>query len=184
MRAEHCTKHGSALPFTTGNYRITTTPLNEWSYVVGDKQGVRAVCPDMTSGRRLPSIDLLLQSPTATKAKLTRAEVIALVLYTGPMVCALSSPRKLPRKLLGIKPCANSPPGAPFARFTLPAVSHIQQHPPPSSSSNLRIICLTRKHFFHYHLRASICGPKAVSLLTHCPWNAALSRIGRQARIA
>ncbi len=95
MRAEHCTKIGCSFSFTTGNYQITTTPLNEWMYVVGDKNGDRVPCPDMGSGRRLRSIEDIMQLPLATTAKLSRAEAIALVLYTGPMVRIF-----LPRSLL------------------------------------------------------------------------------------
>jgi hypothetical protein len=86
MRAEHCTKAGSSFTFTTGNYNITTTPLHEWTYVVGDKQGNRVACPDMGGGRRLPALDQLMQLPLVSKANLTRAEVVAVVMYTGPMV--------------------------------------------------------------------------------------------------
>jgi hypothetical protein len=86
MRAEHCTKEGCTFSFTTGNYHITTTPQSEWAYVVGDKQGNRVSCPDMGSGRRVPSLEELKQLPLAIKSNLTRPEIIAVVLYTGPMV--------------------------------------------------------------------------------------------------
>ncbi len=90
MRAEHCTKEGSSFSFTTGNYHITTTPHSEWAYVVGDKEGNRIPCSDMGNGRRLPSLDELLHLPLAAKSNLTRAEIIAVVMYTGPMVTTLS----------------------------------------------------------------------------------------------
>jgi hypothetical protein len=37
-------------------------------------------------GRRIPDIDQLMVLPITIKAKLCREEVIAVVLYTGPMV--------------------------------------------------------------------------------------------------
>ena len=55
-------------------------------YVVGDKQGNRVACPDLGSGRRLRDVGELMHLPLAIKSNLTRAEVIAVVLYTGPMV--------------------------------------------------------------------------------------------------
>jgi hypothetical protein len=83
MRAEHCTKAGSAAPFTTLNYRVTTTPEREWAYVVD-----RDPCPreDMDHGRRIPDIDELRKLHVARDARLSRFEIIAVVLYTGPMV--------------------------------------------------------------------------------------------------
>ena len=93
MRAEHCIKHGHSFSFTTGNYHITTTPLKEWEYVVGHKQGYPVPCPDMGSGRRLRALEELMHIPLTVKSGLTRAEVIAVVLYTGPMVFHLHSTR-------------------------------------------------------------------------------------------
>ena len=34
MRQEHCERAGCDVEFTTGNYKITTIPKNEWNYVV------------------------------------------------------------------------------------------------------------------------------------------------------
>ncbi len=86
MQLEHCSKHGCDTPFTTPNYKLTTTPRHEWDLVVhsGTTQG--ATAEEMKGNRRIPGIDDLLHSDAARKAKLTRHEVIALVLYTGPMV--------------------------------------------------------------------------------------------------
>jgi hypothetical protein len=57
--------------------------MEEWLYVVGDDKGLRAPCPDMAHGRHIISIEEHLEKPLAKKAKLTRAEMIAVVLYTG-----------------------------------------------------------------------------------------------------
>jgi hypothetical protein len=83
MCAEHTTRGGSTHTFTTGNYNITTQPLKEWSYVVGDESGLRADCPDKAHGREIKPIDELMKKPLARKAKLTEEEMIAVVLYTG-----------------------------------------------------------------------------------------------------
>jgi hypothetical protein len=89
MAAEHCSLGGCDHEFTTGNYRITTTPQKEWFYIVGDENGQRQECPesDMGHGRRIVSIDERMQEPKVVRAGLNRAEVIALVMYSGPMVC-------------------------------------------------------------------------------------------------
>ena len=59
-------------------------------YVVGGDDGLRLPCPDMLHERRIVPISQLLETNLAQLAKLTRAEMIAVVLYTGPMfvVCA------------------------------------------------------------------------------------------------
>jgi hypothetical protein len=83
MCAEHTTRGGSSFTFTTGNYKITTQPIREWLYVVGDEKGVRLECPDMGHARQIKTIDELMKKPLARKAKLTEEEIIAVVLYTG-----------------------------------------------------------------------------------------------------
>ncbi len=83
MRAEHCSLGGHDYELYASNYGITSTPAQEWRYVVGDDEGQRAPCPDMGHGRRIVSIEEHLEKPLAKKAKLTRAEMIAVVLYTG-----------------------------------------------------------------------------------------------------
>jgi hypothetical protein len=87
MCAEHTIRGGSTFTFTTGNYNITTQPLKEWSYVVGDESGRRVECPDKTHGREIKPIDALMKKPLARKAKLTEEEMIAVVLYTGEFEC-------------------------------------------------------------------------------------------------
>jgi 5-hydroxyisourate hydrolase-like protein (transthyretin family) len=85
MRSEHCSLGGHSFEFTTRNYQVTTKPHLEWLYVVGDDRGQRRPCPDMGHGRRLVPVEQLMERPLAKRAKLTRAEMIAVVLYTGPM---------------------------------------------------------------------------------------------------
>ena len=89
MRAEHCTNDGSKLSFTTPNYAITTTPENEWMLTV---EGRLCHESEMTNGRILPDINALSECPAAKKASLTKMEVVAVVLYTGPMVRNIRHP--------------------------------------------------------------------------------------------
>jgi hypothetical protein len=79
MRTEHETNTDT---FTSSNYGLTTCPRLEWTYVV---DGVSPPEDAMGHGRVLQSIDSLMALEVASQAALTRAEVIALVLYTGPM---------------------------------------------------------------------------------------------------
>lgn len=80
MRQEHCERIGCDVEFTTGNYRITTTPQREWQYVVDN-----VPCPQMEHHRRIIPIVELQQRGVSQDAKLREEEVIAVVLYTGPM---------------------------------------------------------------------------------------------------
>ena len=100
MRAEHCSLGGYDYKLYAGNYGITSKPLQEWLYVVGDDKGNRTPCPDMGHGRRIVSIEEHLEKPLAKKAKLTRAEMIAVVLYTGPMFVVYNGIlRRYPKEL-------------------------------------------------------------------------------------
>jgi ankyrin repeat protein len=87
MMREHCERAGCDLSFTTSNYKITTTPAQEWRYVAGDANGHPVPCPssDMAHGRRIVLVEELLRRPISVRAKLIEAEMIAIVLYTGPM---------------------------------------------------------------------------------------------------
>ena len=103
MRAEHCSLGGHDYKLFASNYGITSTPALEWLYVVGDGKGQRAPCPDMAHGRRIVSIEEHLQKPLAKKAKLTRAEAIAVVLYTGPMFVVYNGIlRRYPKELYAV----------------------------------------------------------------------------------
>jgi hypothetical protein len=87
MRAEHCMKGGHSYEFTTGNYKIKTTPEREWLQIVGDENGVKAAVPaeDMKHGRVITDIGELMARPQALDADLEECEVIALSLYSGPL---------------------------------------------------------------------------------------------------
>jgi hypothetical protein len=87
MRQEHCERAGCDTSFTTGNYKITTTPKQEWLYIAGDDTGKQVACPasQMEHGRRILSISEAKKLKLAVDAKLTDAELLTLILYTGPM---------------------------------------------------------------------------------------------------
>jgi hypothetical protein len=87
MWREHCQKPGWDKEFITSNYNIRTTPKQEWMYIVGDETGNRLPCPaaDRGHGRRIVPISELLQLPLSKAANLIRAEMIAIVMYSGPM---------------------------------------------------------------------------------------------------
>jgi ankyrin repeat protein len=95
MRAEHMTRGGNDFFFVTGNYKVRTQARKEWLYVVGDENGQVVQPPasemvhDLDDGhivrRVIHPIDELLQRPLALSAKLTRVEMIAIVMYTGPV---------------------------------------------------------------------------------------------------
>jgi ankyrin repeat protein len=86
MRMEHMTRGGSDFVFVSGNYKLQTKACDEWLYVVGDENGRRVTPPAsvMEHGRVIHPIDELLLKPLAKAAKLTREEMIAIVMYTGP----------------------------------------------------------------------------------------------------
>jgi ankyrin repeat protein len=87
MMREHCERTGCNTEFTTNNYKITTTPEKEWLYVAGDANGQRLPCPPecLNHGRKILTLDELKQLDLAIRAKLNDEEILALVLYTGPM---------------------------------------------------------------------------------------------------
>jgi hypothetical protein len=84
MKAEHCSDDAGNYEFETTNHtKIKTNPKKEWGIVV-DK--IPCSNREMKYSRRIPDIDELVKSPLAKRSYLTRHEVIAVVLYTGPMV--------------------------------------------------------------------------------------------------
>jgi hypothetical protein len=85
MEAEHCHRKDSKQAFTTKNYKIQTRAHDEWQIVVQEGSAGVSHTADMRHGRRIPNIDELLELPVSAAAKLCRAEVIAVVLYTGPL---------------------------------------------------------------------------------------------------
>jgi ankyrin repeat protein len=82
MEAEHCSMAGCDMPFTTRNYGITTTANAEWGVVV---RGQTPPPEHMMHGRVTVSVEEKLKSREAVQAGLRREEVIAVILYTGPM---------------------------------------------------------------------------------------------------
>jgi hypothetical protein len=100
MRAEHCSLGGHDFKLYASNYGVTSTPAQEWLYVVGDAKGQPVPCPDVDHGRRICSIEVHLETLLAKKAKLTRAEIIAVVMYTGPMFVVYNGIlRRFPKEL-------------------------------------------------------------------------------------
>jgi hypothetical protein len=85
MKAEHCGTPGSQTRFETGSVKRTTWPANEWAItVLGEYKSSGPGC--VGPSRKLQSIDQLMTEDLVVEAKLQRCEVIAVVLYTGPMV--------------------------------------------------------------------------------------------------
>jgi hypothetical protein len=86
MEREHCNSKDSLKEFKTGNYNITTFPMREWLFAV--KREMEGV--DMGHERFVRDVDQLLEEHnklvSSEDARLKRPEVIAVVLYTGPMV--------------------------------------------------------------------------------------------------
>jgi hypothetical protein len=91
MTREHCKDTGCNMQFTSRNYDVKTTPSAEWLAVfkqrpqpeqnmVHFKDGVRI-------NRRIPNVKQLDadQLRTMKNASLRQEEVIAVILYTGPM---------------------------------------------------------------------------------------------------
>jgi len=86
VRAEHSMLPGCDHEFETSNYHIKTTAKREWAIVV-DKEPLTS--DEAAHGRRVPDLKDLERLSITKKAKLFPTEIIALVLYTGPMVSSL-----------------------------------------------------------------------------------------------
>jgi hypothetical protein len=82
MQAEHCTKGGSDFEFETSKKKKKTSK-REWAIVV-DREPLNS--GEGGGGRTIPNIEELMLLPMSVKANLLKIEIIALVLYTGPMV--------------------------------------------------------------------------------------------------
>jgi hypothetical protein len=82
MKAEHCTKGGCDFEFENLKKRKKTSK-REWALVV-DREPL--ISGEDSGGRKIPNIDDLTQLPMTVKANLLKMEIIAMVLYTGPMV--------------------------------------------------------------------------------------------------
>ena len=89
MEMDHCSGKGCREYFVTNNYKIKTCPFDEWQLTVLHNLSM-AKSPEATAhNRRILPISELMQVDVVIQAKLTRHEVIAVVLYTGPMVSYL-----------------------------------------------------------------------------------------------
>lgn len=81
MEAEHCRRRDSKDEFSPGNYNTTTTPSQEWLVVTNEVKAREA----STGERIVKTLPELMRDPLVAKASLRDVEVLALLLYTGPM---------------------------------------------------------------------------------------------------
>ena len=86
MRTEHCSGGDHETIFKTDNYNIETCPAKEWAITVDKYKFGKFGRPDLGHNRELVTIEELMKKEIVQSAKLTRCEVIAVVLYTCPMV--------------------------------------------------------------------------------------------------
>jgi hypothetical protein len=95
MKMEHCDDKGSHEYHVTSNYQIRTCPFDEWQITVEYDLSKAASNEARAHNRRFIQIDLLKKMDVSVRAGLTQPEVIAVVLYTGPMVSLpyLKSPK-------------------------------------------------------------------------------------------
>lgn len=108
---EHCQQQGAEYEFTTGNpYHITTKPSSEWKYVVhghvSDADGRTCTPPQVVIDGKMVSrvigdIDCLVTQ--YHHAGLSRPEVIAIILYSGPMFIIYNGIlRQFPQNIFGV----------------------------------------------------------------------------------
>ena len=81
---EHCSSPVSERTFITSNYGAATTPRFEWELVMDAETAQSKLTK--SKGRRIPNWKNLVELELSKKAGLISEEVIAVVLYTGPMV--------------------------------------------------------------------------------------------------
>jgi hypothetical protein len=96
MAAEHTMSEDSEVEFFAENTKLWTTPSKEWLFVMGMGGGVSAngelvegERPEdevLAEGRNATSLTQLMGLVQARSSELTMAELVALRLYTGPMV--------------------------------------------------------------------------------------------------
>jgi hypothetical protein len=97
LEAEHCRRLNAGTSFTTPNYNVTTTPKEEWEFVVCPRIGhpyahtpkdKRSWPPGCVwkgdEGREVELLEKFMAMEEVTRAGLKREEVIGLRLYTGP----------------------------------------------------------------------------------------------------
>jgi hypothetical protein len=104
MRAEHCSRFGWDQDFTTSNYNVTTTPEKEWRIVVNQEEFLA----DKLNGRRLVNIEEVMRSDAVQSTKVSKEEIVAVVLYTGPMVSEVSFVHSVPFYSADLKLCVVS----------------------------------------------------------------------------
>mmetsp|Transcript_54968 Transcript_54968/g.115031 ORF Transcript_54968/g.115031 Transcript_54968/m.115031 type:complete len:480 (-) Transcript_54968:15-1454(-) len=87
IESEHTEMAGCDRGFTTSNYLVTTTPRKEYDIATGKQE-----CPEkdmldrkQRKVRRIQKIDMLTTLEVCKRAGLMDYEILALVLYTGPM---------------------------------------------------------------------------------------------------
>ncbi len=104
---EHCTGDFCHKIFVTDHYNISTSPFDEWHISVLGEHSRASSDAAKAHGRRFESIEAMMKVEVALEAKLSRPEVIAVVLYTGPMV-----------RRLECNPFSRSlGPGSPISEF-------------------------------------------------------------------
>jgi hypothetical protein len=162
MRQEHCEKAGCNTSFTTGNYKITTTPKQEWLYIAGDETGQQVACPDMGHSRQIVHISELMKLKLAIDANLTEVEMLAIVLYTGPMFQV----GKYGRRPL----------------ITLTRASGLQLRFAPLSCRQVCVVPRWGQPLRHHHFRARVCGAEGFKVHAHPRRHFALPRTGRADR--
>ena len=111
MKAEHCARKDSREVFQTSNYKIKPCTLEEWNLVIenwsmydnqqsssahfelffgpkGAETMLEKATKEQKMGyeRRIPQLDDLKQEAVVINSKLRLEEILAVVLYTGPMV--------------------------------------------------------------------------------------------------
>ena len=126
MRKEHCVFEGHDFEFTSDNYGIPTSPLKEWLLVtegagVGDCEdhlnpshpGIRH--SDIVDAKQ--RAERVLQD-LCVEFKLFKEEIIAIILFTGPMYNVYNSIlSKFPHIFPHISPLPTSqPPSTPSFR--------------------------------------------------------------------
>jgi hypothetical protein len=96
MAAEHTMSQDSEEAFVAPNTGLSTTPFKEWLFVVGTGgcvseageivEGERRENEVLAEGRNAKSLEHLKGLIEARESELTMVELVALRLYTGPMV--------------------------------------------------------------------------------------------------
>jgi hypothetical protein len=85
-------EHKSKTKFLAPNYKIETCPSDEWRIVItGDKSYEKKYEGHQ---RKIHKFKELLELQRSKDAKLTDVEIIAIILYTGPMVSTFLKTRQ------------------------------------------------------------------------------------------